>query len=94
MILQILLALCEELSLPSWMACNLKAAHDEASSVPEDREIQYSLAWNAYHQFLDSDSDLTLLSMAYGQQVRLPIFERIDATGAFVFWPHNQRSLR
>ena len=85
MILEILLRLADELNLPSWTARNLKAAYDEAASIPEDREIQYSIAWNAYHEMLDNDSDLSLLSMAYGLNVRMPLFEQIDATGAFVF---------
>ena len=58
MILEILLRLADELNLPSWTARNLKAAYDEAASIPEDREIQYSIAWNAYHEMLDNDSDL------------------------------------
>lgn len=85
MILEMLLALAEELNLPSWTARTLKAAYDEAASVPEDREIQYSLAWNAYHELLDNDSDLSLLSMTYGLQGRMPLCERIDAYGAFIF---------
>lgn len=85
MILEILLRLADELNLPSWTARNLKAAYDEAASIPEDREIQYSIAWNAYHEMLDNDSDLSLLSMAYGWKMRMPLFEKIDATGAFVF---------
>lgn len=85
MILEILLRLADELNLPSWTARNLKAAYDEAASIPEDREIQYSIAWNAYHEMLDNDSDLSLLSMAYGWKMRMPLFEQIDGTGAFVF---------
>ena len=85
MILEILLRLADELNLPSWTARNLKAAYDEAASIPEDREIQYSIAWNAYHEMLDNDSDLSLLSMAYSLKMRMPLFELIDATGAFVF---------
>ena len=85
MILEILLRLADELNLPSWTAHNLKAAYDEAASIPEDREIQYSMAWNAYHEMLDNYSDLNLLSMAYGLEVRMPLCEQIDATGAFVF---------
>ena len=83
MLLEILLRLADELNLPSWTARNLKAAYDEAASIPEDREIQYAIAWNAYHEMLDSD--LSLLSIAYGLKVRMPLFEQIDATGAFVF---------
>lgn len=85
MILEILLALCEQLNIPSWAARNLKAAHDEASTVPEESSIRYSVAWDAYHRMLDENDELNLLSMAYGQQVRMPLYERIDATGAFVF---------
>jgi len=85
MILEILPQLADELNLPSWTARNLKAAYDEAASIPEDRELQYSIAWSAYHEILDHDSDLSLLSMAYGLKVRMPLFQQIDATGAFVF---------
>ena len=85
MILEILLQLADELNLPSWTARNLKAAYDEAASIPEDRELQYSIAWSAYHEILDHDSDLSLLSMAYGLTVRMPLCEQIDATGGFVF---------
>ncbi len=85
MLLEILLRLADELNLPSWTARNLKAAYDEAASIPEDREIQYSIAWNAYHEMLDNDSDLSLLSMAYSWKIRMPLFEQIDATGGFVF---------
>ena len=85
MLLEILLRLADELNLPSWTARNLKVAYDEAASIPEDREIQYSIAWNAYHEMLDNDSDLSLLSMAYSLKMRMPLFEQIDATGRFVF---------
>ena len=40
MLLEILLQLADELNLPSWTARNLKAAYDEAASIPEDREIR------------------------------------------------------
>jgi hypothetical protein len=85
MILEILLRLADELNLPSWTARTLKAAYDEAASIPEDREIQYSIAWHVYHEMLDNDSELSLLSMAYALKVRMPLCQQIDATGAFVF---------
>jgi hypothetical protein len=85
MLYAILLALAEELGLPSWTARTLKEAHDEASRAPEDREIQYSIAWSNYHQMLDENDDLSLLSLAYSMKVNMPLFARIDATGAMAF---------
>lgn len=65
MILDILLALCEEFSIPSWAAQALKAAYDEVSAITDRDSIRYSVANHAYHELLDTHEDVGLLAMAY-----------------------------
>jgi hypothetical protein len=74
-----------ELNLAPGTAERFKAIRDDASSVSETEESRYAAAWDAYHEALDADKDMAILAQIYGQRVRMPIYERIDATGAFTF---------
>lgn len=65
MILEILLALCEEFNIPSWAAQTLKNAHDEIAGITDCDSIRYSVANHAYHQLLVDHEDIGLLAMAY-----------------------------
>ena len=65
MILEILLALCEEFSIPSWAALTLKNAHDELTGISDRDSVRYSVATHAYYELLDQHDDLGLLAMAY-----------------------------
>lgn len=71
--------------LPTGTAERFAAIHTDASSVPEQEESRYMAAWDAYHEALDSDLNLATLARVYGQRVRMPIYDRIDATGTFTF---------
>jgi hypothetical protein len=75
----------QEHSLPSGTAERFAAIYADASSTPEDEEIHYVTAWDAYHEALDADSTLTTMARIYGEQVSMPIYERINADGTFIF---------
>ena len=65
MILEILLALCEEFDIPSWAAQALKTAHDELTTISDRDSIKYSVASHAYQDLLEDHEDLNLLALAY-----------------------------
>lgn len=65
MILEILLALCEEFNIPSWAARALKNAHDEVAGISDRDSIRHSVAAHAYQQLLNDHEDVGLLAMAY-----------------------------
>lgn len=72
-----------ELSLTPGTATRFKAIRDEASNIPENQEVRYLAAWDAYHDALDNDKEMNELARVYGQRVRLPLYDRIDNTGRF-----------
>jgi hypothetical protein len=74
-----------ENDLPTGTAERFATIHADASSVPEPEESRYLAAWDAYHEALDSDPNLAALARVYGERVRMPIHDRIDATGTFTF---------
>jgi len=74
-----------EHNLPPATAHRFKALYDEASGVSEQEEERYAATWDAYHEALDSDHNLATIARAYGESQRMPLYERIDATGTFVF---------
>jgi len=65
MILDILLALCEEFNIPSWAAQALKSAYDDLTTISDHDSIRYSVANHAYRQLLSTHEDIGLLAMAY-----------------------------
>ncbi len=65
MILEILLALCEEFNIPSWAARTLKNAYDELAGISDRDSIRYSVANEAYQQMLEEHEDLSLLATVY-----------------------------
>lgn len=65
MILEILLALCEELNIPSWAAQALKTAYDELTTISDRDSIKYSVASHAYQELLENHEDLSVLALAY-----------------------------
>jgi len=65
MILEILLALCEEFNIPSWAAQALKDAYDQISTISDRESVRYSVAQHAYQELLETHEDLNLLALAY-----------------------------
>lgn len=65
MILEILLALCEDFNIPSWAAQTLKTAYDELTTISDRDSIRYSIASHAYQELLENHEDLNLLALAY-----------------------------
>jgi hypothetical protein len=74
-----------ENDLPAGTAERFAAIHADASNVPEQEEWRYMAAWDAYHEALDSDSNLATLARVYGERVRMPIEDRLNADGTFIF---------
>jgi len=74
-----------ESDLPAGTAERFAAIHADASNVPEQEESRYMAAWDAYHEALDSDSNLATLARIYGERVRMPIYDRVNADGTFTF---------
>lgn len=74
-----------ENDLPAGTAERFAAIHTDASNVPEQEQSRYMATWDAYHEALDTDSNLATLARVYGERVFIPIYDRIDATGAFTF---------
>jgi hypothetical protein len=75
----------QENDLPAGTAERFAAVHADANSVPEDEEVRYLTAWDAYHEALDADSTLATIARAYGQRTNMPIYDRINAEGTIVF---------
>lgn len=75
----------QENDLPAGTAERFAAIHADANSVPEDEEVRYLTAWDAYHDALDADSTLATIARIYGERVSMPLHQRIDATGTFTF---------
>jgi hypothetical protein len=75
----------QENDLPAGTAERFAAIHADANSVPEDEEVRYLTAWDAYHEALDADSALATIARIYGERVSMPLHQRIDATGTFTF---------
>jgi len=71
--------------LPPTTAQRFKALYDEASGVSEQEEERYAATWDAYHEALDSDQNLATIARAYGESQGMPLYERLDATGTFIF---------
>jgi len=74
-----------EHNLPPATAHRFKALYDEASSVCEQEEERYAATWDAYHEALDSDLNLATIARAFGESQCMPLYERLNATGTFVF---------
>lgn len=83
--LQTLQQLESENDLPAGTAERFAAIHTDASSISEQEESRYMAAWDAYHEALDSDSNLATLARLYGERVRMPLCDRINADGTFIF---------
>ena len=65
MILEILLALCNQFNIPSWAASTLQQAHDQLATISDRDSIRYSVAQHAYQELLENHQDLAILAMAY-----------------------------
>ena len=65
MILEILLALCNQFNIPSWAASELQQAHDQLATISDRDSIRYSVAQAAYHELLENHEDVAVLAMAY-----------------------------
>lgn len=74
-----------EMNLPTGTAQRFATIYSDASSVPEQEESRHIAAWDAYHEALDTDSNLATLARVYGERVRMPIYDRINAEGTFIF---------
>jgi hypothetical protein len=74
-----------ETDLPPGTAERFATIHADASSVPEQEESRFMAAWDAYHEALDADPNLATLARLYGERVRMPIYDRINAEGTFIF---------
>jgi hypothetical protein len=74
-----------QLNLPEGTALRFKALYDTAASVSEYDEILYATTWDAYHEALDEDHNLSIIASAYSQSHPLPLHEMIDATGTLTF---------
>lgn len=74
-----------EIDLPPGTAERFATLYADASTVPEQEESRYMSAWDAYHQALDEDSNVAALARAYGERVHMPIYDRINAEGTFIF---------
>lgn len=74
-----------ENDLPQGTAERFATIYADASSVPEQQESRYMAAWDAYQEALDKDPHLAAVARAYGQRVRIPIYDRINAEGTFIF---------
>jgi hypothetical protein len=74
-----------ENDLPAGTAERFAIIHADASSVSKQEESRYIAAWDAYHEALDSDSNMATLARLYGEKVRIPIYDRINAEGTFIF---------
>jgi len=74
-----------EVDLPPGTAERFATIYNDASSVPEQEESRHIAAWDAYHEALDTDSNLATLARVYGERVRMPIYDRINAEGTFIF---------
>ncbi len=71
--------------LPSGTAERLNSHHEDASSVSEEEEMRYATAWDAYQLAIESDDDMATLARAYGTHTRMPLCQRINAEGLFIF---------
>jgi hypothetical protein len=85
MIEQILKQLEDQYGMPVGTAERLLSVYETASSVPESEEMRYASAWDAYNEALDADDDMATLARIYAEHCQLPLFERINAQGTFVF---------
>lgn len=65
MLIEMLLALCEQFNIPTWAAHSLKNAHDELTTISDRDSIRYSVASHAYQEMLENHEDLSLLALAY-----------------------------
>lgn len=74
-----------ENNLPLGTAERFAIIYTDASSVPELEESQHIAAWDAYHETLNEDPHLAALARAYGERVRMPIYDRISSEGTFLF---------
>ena len=74
-----------ENNLPSGTAERFATIYADASSVPELEEYRHIAAWDAYQESLNQDRHLAALAQAYGEQVRMPIYDRITREGTFLF---------
>jgi hypothetical protein len=84
-LLGLLQQLESDYGLPTGTAERFKRHYEDASSVSETEELRYAVAWDAYHEALDSDDDMATLARLYGQHMRMPLFNRINAHGVFTF---------
>lgn len=83
--LELLQQLENDNGLASGTAERFQALYNDAASVPESEEEHYASAWDDYHEALDSDDDMSTLARLFGQRVRIPLYDRINATGVFLF---------
>ena len=74
-----------ETNLPAGTAERFATIYADASSVPELEESRHIAAWDAYQETLNQDSNLAVLARAYGERVRMPIYDRISNEGTFLF---------
>ena len=74
-----------ENNLPLGTAQRFAIIYNDASSVPELEESRHIAAWDAYQETLNQDSHLAALARAYGERVRMPIYDRISSEGTFLF---------
>ena len=74
-----------ENNLPAGTAERFATIYVDASSVPETEEYRHIAAWDAYQESLNQDPHLATLARAYGEQVRMPIYDRISREGTFLF---------
>ncbi len=74
-----------ENDLPPGTGERFASIYADASSIPEQEESRYMAAWDAYHEALDADANLATLARLYGERVRMPIYDRINAEGTFIF---------
>lgn len=63
----------------------LKRLHYEASSVSENNQDEYAIAWDNYAESLSESADLATLARVYGERVNMPLWERVSATGVMTF---------
>lgn len=74
-----------ENNLPAGTAERFATIYVDASSVPELEESRHIAAWDAYQESLNQDPHLATLARAYGEQVCMPIYDRINREGTFLF---------
>lgn len=74
-----------ESDLPAGTAERFATIHANASTVPEQEESRYITAWDAYHEALDRDPNLATLARVYGERIRMPLYDRINADGTLIF---------